>query len=107
MLRGVERKEQSPSGSRDPEGRHGRAGACPLPAAPVGMVVMAPVGMPMSVVSSIVSPDARARTAIHHRWWRHDHEGSGQIRAKIYAKLEPFPVQSGTRELREVFHTVL
>ena len=34
-------------------------------------------------------------------------EGSGQIRAKIYAKLEPFPVQSGTRELREVFHTVL
>jgi hypothetical protein len=34
-------------------------------------------------------------------------EGSGQIRAKIYAKLEPVPVQSGTRKLREVFHTVL
>src|SRR5207253_9255130 len=34
-------------------------------------------------------------------------KGSGQIRAKIYAKLEPFPVQEGTRELREVFHTVL
>src|SRR6266571_7801085 len=34
-------------------------------------------------------------------------KGSGQVRAKIYAKLEPFPVQSGTRELREVFHTVL
>jgi len=42
---------------------------------------------------------------------RHDRratiKGSGQIRAKIYAKLEPFPVQEGTRELREVFHTVL
>src|SRR5436309_834203 len=34
-------------------------------------------------------------------------QGSGQIRAKIYAKREPFPVQSGTRELCEVFHTVL
>jgi len=41
------------------------------------------------------------------RYADYPHEGSGQIRAKIYAKLEPFPVQSGTRELREVFHTVL
>ena len=42
MLRGGERKEKSPSGSRAPEGRHGRSGACPLPAAPVGMVGLAP-----------------------------------------------------------------
>src|SRR5262245_4541524 len=35
------------------------------------------------------------------------HQGSGQIRAKIYAKLKPFPGQSSTRKLREVFHTAL
>ena len=65
MLRGGERKEKSPSGSRAPEGRHGRSGACPLPAAPVGM--------PVSSVASIVSPDARAGTAVHPRWRSHDH----------------------------------
>ena len=32
--------------------------------------------------------------------WMFRHKGSGQIRAKIYAKLEPFPVQYGTRKLR-------
>ena len=34
-------------------------------------------------------------------------EGSGQIRAKIYAKLERLPVQLDTRKSREVFPTVL
>src|SRR5882724_10438150 len=68
MLRGVERKEKSPSGSRDQEGRHGRSGACPLPAAPVGMVVMAPVGMPVSIVASIVTNGVSLlQTKLSHR----------------------------------------
>src|SRR5215831_17759201 len=34
-------------------------------------------------------------------------KGSGYFRAKIYAKLKPFPGQLDTRKLREVFHMVL
>jgi hypothetical protein len=64
------------------------------------MVGIAPVGMPVSVVASIVSPDAHAGTAVHHRWRSHDHgrphhhrRGVDHRRRGIRIKLKGEPLE--------------